>query len=380
MRADQPLSIYVHLPFCARKCHYCDFNSRPAPPSDRARYLDALHLEIGRRTETLAGTRAGTIFFGGGTPTIYEADELAGLLGLLRDALPVEPGAEVTVEANPESVDGRKLAALHAAGFSRISIGAQSFDDGELALLGRGHSAKHTEAAVVDARTAGFENLSLDLIYALPGQTVEGWRATLQRALELEPDHLSAYGLELAEGTPLAARVEAGEIAPVSEGEHLAMREVTGELCAQAGLQRYEISNYARPGLGCRHNITYWRNEPYLGLGAGAWTYFDGERSMNLREPDEYCVALERGDDARAFSERLDPSDALLEAVMMGLRMAAGVSLEGLRACHGEERVAGLLARAEPLVAMGLVEIAGGCLRLTVAGEPLHSEVVVRLA
>ncbi len=380
MRAQRHLSVYVHLPFCARKCHYCDFNSRPAPPADRARYLDALHREIDRRAEMLGGSHVPTIFFGGGTPTIYEARELVRLLRRLRDAFFVEPDAEVATEANPETADDAKLTALREAGFNRISLGAQSFDDAELTLLGRGHTARQTERAVAGARAAGFENLSLDLIYALPGQTVKGWRATLERALALQPEHLSAYGLELAAGTPLAARVEEGEIAPVPEGEHLGMREVTGELCSRAGLQRYEISNYARPGFECRHNLTYWRNEPYLGLGAGAWSYLDGERAMNLRDPDDYCAALERGGDARDYSERLDPDDALLEAVMMGLRMTEGVSLDGLRACYGRERVEGLLARAEPLAEMGLVEIACDHLRLTATGEPLHSEVVVRLA
>ncbi len=385
-----PLSVYVHLPFCARKCHYCDFNSRPAPPEQRARYLAALLREIARRGDELAARDVHTIFFGGGTPTIYEADELAGLLGAVRGragkpAPPYDTGdrppqIEISIEANPETVDERKLSALREAGFNRLSLGAQSFDDDELAMLGRGHSAAQTERAARDARTCGFTNLSLDLIYALPGQTVEGWRATLERALALEPDHVSAYGLELAEGTRLRERVEAGEITPVGEGEHLAMREVTRELCEQAGLRRYEISNYARPGRECRHNLTYWRNEPYLGLGAGAWSFLDGVRRANLREPDAYCAAVEAGDDPADYAERLEPGDALLEAVMMGLRIAEGVSLAALERTHGSEPVAGLIARARPLAEMGLVEIADGRLRLTEAGEPLHGEVVVRLA
>ncbi len=389
MRGDRPLSVYVHLPFCIRKCHYCDFNSRPAGAADRARYLDALHREIGRRVETFGAWRVCTIYFGGGTPTLYEAEELGELLRVLRERTGASGPApdcddrpseiEISIEANPETVNECKLTALREAGFNRISLGAQSFDDDELALLGRGHCAEQTEAAAAAARAAGFGNLSLDLIYALPGQTVESWRHTLTRALELAPDHLSAYGLELAEGTPLAARVEAGEIPRTAEGEHLTMRGLTRELCAQAGLQRYEISNYARPGFECRHNVTYWRNEPYLGLGAGAWSYLDGERSMNLREPDEYCAALERGHETRGYSERLRADEALFETVMMGLRMAEGVSLARLRADHGDRRVDALLARAEPLVAMGLVEVGDDHLRLTEHGEPLHSEIVVRL-
>jgi len=374
-----PLAVYVHLPFCARKCHYCDFNSRPAAPAERARYLDALHREIGRRAETLGGARVRTVFFGGGTPTIYDAGELVALLHDLAGKLALEPDAEITIEANPETVDAAKLADLRAGGFNRLSLGAQSFDDAELALLGRGHSAAQIAAAVQAARAAGFANLSLDLIYALPGQTLDGWRVTLDRALALQPDHLSAYGLELPEGTPLYARAEAGEIAPVSDAQHLAMRELTGELCAAAGLARYEISNYARPGRECRHNLTYWRNEPWLGLGAGAWSYLDGERRANLREPDDYCTALEAGADPTESAERQDPEGALLEAVMMGLRLTEGVHLDALVAAHGEEAVTAVVTRAEPLAEMGLVEVANGCLRLTSAGQPLHSEVVVRL-
>lgn len=286
---------------------------------------------------------------------------------------------EITCEANPETVDEPMLRALREAGFNRISIGAQSFDDAELKMLGRGHSAEQTVAAVNAARAAGFENVSLDLIYALPGQTVEGWTATLREALALEPEHLSVYGLELAEGTPLFARWQRGEIERVSEREHLAMREVTGRMCEKAGLHRYEISNYARAGHECRHNITYWRNEPYLGLGAGAWSYLDGVRSANLREPGEYVAAIEAGESAEDYAERLEPDDGLAEAVMMGLRMDEGLALSALQARWGSERVAGLLRRARPLEEMGLVERAGDRIRLTEAGQPLHGEVVVRL-
>ncbi|HCA47336.1 MAG TPA: coproporphyrinogen III oxidase, partial [Armatimonadetes bacterium] len=296
------------------------------------------------------------------------------------EAGPLAHVPEITCEANPETVTIAKLRTMREASVNRVSIGAQSFSESELALLGRGHSPELTEAAVEAAREAGFEHLSLDLIYALPGQTVEDWRRTLLRALALEPEHLSAYGLELADGTPLHARWEAGEIAPVADTEHLAMRELTRELCAEAGLQRYEISNYARPGCECAHSITYWRNEPYIGFGAGAWSYLDGVRSANLREPAAYCAATEAGGSPREFAERLDPDDALAETLMMGLRMTAGLSLEALELRFGEERLQRLLARAAPLVEIGLLEVRNGHLRLTPEGEPLHGEVCVRLA
>ncbi|MEA3400392.1 MAG: radical SAM family heme chaperone HemW [Armatimonadota bacterium] len=373
------LSVYVHLPFCARKCHYCDFNSGPAPAPLRSAYLSALHAEIARRGDELSRQPVHTIYFGGGTPTLYPAHDLGALLAAITGRCATEPDAEVSVEANPESVDEAKLRALQEAGFNRLSLGAQSFDDRELELLGRGHTSGDTERAARAARRAGVENLSLDLIYALPGQTVARWRRTLTRALALEPEHVSAYGLELAEGTRLFKRWQSGEIEPPAEAEHLAMREATRELCEGAGLRRYEISNYARPGFECRHNITYWHNEPYLGLGAGAWSYLDGVRSANLREPEDYVAALDAGEEPRAYAERLDPDDALAEAVMMGLRMVEGLEVAALKAAYGPERVSELLGRAEPLAEMGLVEL-GQRLRLTEAGEPLHGEVVVRLA
>ncbi|MGC9319715.1 MAG: radical SAM family heme chaperone HemW [Armatimonadota bacterium] len=373
------LSVYVHLPFCARKCHYCDFNSRPASLELRSAYLSALRAEIALQADVLGRQPVRTIYFGGGTPTLYRASDLSALLGAITGRCAIEPRAEVSIEANPESADEAKLRALREAGFNRLSLGAQSFDDGELELLGRGHTSGDTVRAASAARRAGVENLSLDLIYALPGQAVAGWRRTLAQALALEPEHISAYGLELAEGTRLFARWQAGEIEPVAEAEHLAMREVTRELCEEAGLRRYEISNYARPGFECRHNITYWRNEPYLGLGAGAWSYLEGVRRANLQRPAEYVAALEGGEDPVAYTERLAPDDALAEAVMMGLRMAEGVEVAALEAAYGSERVSELMGRAEPLAEMGLVEV-GDRLRLTEAGEPLHGEVVVRLA
>ncbi len=378
MRA-RPLSVYVHLPFCTRKCTYCDFNSRPASPETRACYLEALHTELDRRAETLGGFFVQTIFFGGGTPTIYKAEQLVSLLDAIAARFEVDPDAEISCEANPETVDALKLQALRDGGFNRLSLGAQSFDNRELKLLGRGHTSEDIVRAARAARGAGFENLSLDLIYALPGQTLAGWTQTLRQALSLRPEHLSAYGLELAEGTPLAAAAEAGEITPVAEEEHLAMRETTGRLCAEAGLLRYEISNYARPGFQCRHNITYWRNDPYVGLGAGAWSYLEGVRSTNRSEPEDYIAAVTAGGGVREYSEQLDPDDALAEALMMGLRMTDGVRLDVLRERYGPERVAEVLASARPLAEMGLLEI-NERIRLTDAGEPLHGEICVHLA
>jgi len=246
-------------------------------------------------------------------------------------------------------------------------------------MLGRGHCAADTVRGVSWARQAGFDDLSLDLIYALPGQRVAGWQRTLDRALRLGLDHLSAYGLSIEEGTPLAADVEAGRLAPVPEDEHLAMREATGATCAAVGMRRYEISNYAHVGRHCRHNMVYWRNGEYLGVGAGAVSYLDGARIRNEPDPARYTELALADEDLAFFSERMDPAGALAESVMLGLRLSEGLELVALARRFGEDAVGEMLARAHPLIDAGLLREGRGYLRLTAAGQPLHGEVAARL-
>lgn len=374
------IAFYLHLPFCVRKCRYCDFNSRPASEAERDQYLQALRCEIAGRAHELAdGLEIATIYFGGGTPTLYDAGDLAGVLDLIAEAFAVSSDAEITVEANPETLDAAKLRGLVAAGVNRLSIGAQSFSDAELALLGRGHRAADTVRAVELARAAGFRNLSLDLIYALPDQTVADWERTLAYALTLRPDHLSAYGLSIEPGTPLAADVAAGRLRPVDEQVHLAMRQLTGALCAAEGLQRYEISNYARSGRRCRHNMVYWRNGEYLGVGAGAVSYLAGVRSENRRDPADYTRSVLAGDRAPAARERLDAAGRMAETVMLGLRLVEGLELAELEREFSTQAVAQLRVRSRPLVEAGLLEERDGRMFLTEAGQNLHSEVAARL-
>jgi len=380
MRDAGALGVYVHLPFCARKCRYCDFNSRPAAPAERAEYLRALKREILARAEQLAATRpVRTVFLGGGTPTLYSGQDLADLVALIADRFALRRDAEISIEANPESVDARKLRRLRAAGFNRLSLGAQSLDDDELRMLGRGHEAADVVRAVSAARQAGFDNLSLDLIYGLPGQSVARWQRTLERALRLRTDHLSVYGLSLEPGTPLARSVEAGALTLVSEEDQVAMRDLTLGRCAAAGLRRYEISNYATPGCECRHNLVYWRNEEYLGLGAGAWSFLDGVRAGNHQDPATYAEQVLSGERPVEYQERLDAQGRFLEQVMLGLRLKKGVGLGELRERFGAAVTEGLMRRAEPLVRAGLVERRDGSLRLTTAGQNVHGEVCLRL-
>lgn len=278
--------LYVHIPFCIRKCYYCDFNSFRLRGPERDHFLDLLEQEADRwaaRLEAAGGVPVlDTLYVGGGTPTTLEAGQLARLFGALRQRFPLAPQAEITVEANPGTLTLEKLAALREAGVNRLSLGAQVFDDGLLRRLGREHDAAAIETSVALAREAGIPSLNLDLIFALPGQDLRGWRATLQRALALEPDHLSCYSLIIEEGTPFYRWHQMGRLPRPDEEEELAMYQAAIEAAEGVVLAQYEISNFARPGHQSRHNLIYWRNQPYLGLGPGAHSWWEGVRRANL--------------------------------------------------------------------------------------------------
>lgn len=414
-------ALYLHFPFCLRKCAYCDFNSRVGTRAEMAAYLEALRTEARRYTKEIAAVE--TVYFGGGTPTVFEASEL---VEVLRETAPHPPaverqdggqdgrqderqderqtasrapapcpcwrggerrqagkpvlrvaGAEVTVEANPGTVSVESLDELRAGGFNRLSLGVQSFNDDELRLLGRAHTAHEAREAVAQARAAGFDNLSLDLIRGLPRQSLADWRRNVEAVLDLAPEHISAYGLALEEGTPLRERVKRRDLpAPVGADDPRWV-EWTVERLEEAGYRRYETSNFARPGCECRHNVNYWRNGEYLGLGAGAWSYLDGERRRNVADLAEYTRRVEAGDDPVEERERLDPDAALGETIMLGLRMTEGISrAEMLRRFEVDihKRHAAVI---EGLVNGGLATWDGEHLSLTFRGMLLHNAVAV---
>lgn len=371
------LAVYVHFPFCVRKCAYCDFNSRPAAAGEMERYLDALLAQIA----SCPSVPATSVYFGGGTPTLYPPAHLQRVLEAVVERFPLAAGAEVTVEANPGTVTAQSLRELRAAGFTRLSLGVQSFDDHELAILGRIHSGADARRAVEDARAAGFEDLSVDLIRGLPGQTLPAWEDNLRKAVALGPDHISAYGLSLEPGTPLAVRVAQGALAQPASGDPEWVR-VTVDLLKKAGYERYEVSNFARPGHVCRHNLAYWHNRPYLGIGAGAWSYEIGARGAvryrNLPDIAEFCDAALRGGDLVAERDSQDLHTAAAEALMVGLRLAEGVSVEDIRQRFGLDLRARHGTLVRQLVAAGLMLDDGVQLRLTFQGMLVQSAVAER--
>ena len=367
-----PFGIYVHFPFCLRKCAYCDFNSRVGDAGDRAGYLGALLAEIARQS----GLReASSVYFGGGTPTVYPPADLARVLEALRDAIGILPDAEITCEANPGTVSADDLRALREAGFNRLSLGVQSLDDAELKLLGRIHTADDARRAVEDARSAVFDNVSVDLIRGLPGQSLRGWDATLTGTIALAPRHISVYGLMLEDGTPLRDQVAVGAVPAPTGSDRPQWVQWTVARLAEAGYTRYEVSNYSQPGGECRHNLIYWHNGEYLGLGAGAWTCLGGERRRNHAGVAEYAEAVLRGGELVEQAECLSPAHALGETIMLGLRLTRGLEIAQINRRFGVDLLALHGRRIGGLVEAGLACVEDGRFWLTPDGLLVQSAV-----
>lgn len=386
------LSAYVHVPFCASRCGYCDFNTYTAaelgaaPGASRADYLDAVAAEVdlarselggrswladGLQPSAETGRPLQTVFFGGGTPTLLEPDELGRLLGQLREAFGLAPGCEVTTEANPDSVTPASLEALVAAGFNRISFGMQSSAPHVLRMLERTHTPGRALDAVAWARAAGFTSVSLDLIYGTPTETVADWRASVEAAVAGEPDHLSAYSLIVEDGTRFAARVRRGEI-PLPDEDDLADKyEVADALLRQAGLGWYEVSNWARPGHECRHNLAYWRGDDWWGFGPGAHSHVDGVRFFNVKHPRTYSQRLAGGASPAQDREVLTAEERRVERVLLELRLREGMPRDVLT--HDEHaRVAGLIER-------GWLQQGAGRLSVTDGGRLLADAAIREL-
>jgi oxygen-independent coproporphyrinogen-3 oxidase len=330
------IGLYLHIPFCRQKCAYCDFSSYAGRESLVAPYLDALDREMALWHDHLGcGAQARTLYVGGGTPTVLPAAGLASLVERARRAFALPEEAEITVEANPGTVNSAYFRCLRRAGANRLSLGVQSYDDRLLALLGRIHNADQADASVRDARAAGFQNLNLDLMLGLPRQTLGDWQASVRRALDLAPQHLSLYALTVEQGTPLAAQIERGALPAPDDDLAAEMYEWAAGALARAGYDHYEISNWALPGYACRHNLVYWRNEPYLGLGAGAHSWFGGWRRANLRDPGAYIRALgDQRSPARGDAAPVRGGAATMAQFPAAYRMSCNL-------CRGEACLAG---------------------------------------
>ena len=343
------------------------------------RYTQALIKELQTIVDGQHTPRLATIFIGGGTPSLLSSVNLEEILMACRRTFDVEDGAEITIETNPRTADFVKLLSLRKMGINRISIGVQSFFDGELDVIERIHTAQDACDTVDWARKSGFQNINIDLMSGIPGQTEELWRWNLKTAIDLEPEHLSLYQLTVEDGTPLAASLGRGTIKLPSEDEILAMDQMTEELCGEAGLTHYEVSNYARPGYFCRHNINYWQNGEYYGVGAAAVRYLAGERLRSVEHPERYCALVEQGDSVIIDRERLDPEAAFRETVVMGLRLLEGISLPALRKRFGIDLKAYYGATLERLIALSLLEMSDEKLRLTEKGRAVANTVMAEL-
>ena len=366
--AAEPAGIYVHVPFCLTRCGYCDFNAYADLDELKPTYMTALLAEAALAAPAWTGVTFDSIFLGGGTPTTMQPSDLAGLLDHLRDRFVVSPGAEVSTEANPDTVDRASLAALLAAGFDRLSMGAQSFDPVVLAALERVHSPDSVRRAFSDARAAGYSNINLDLIYGANGETVGSWEQTLRETIGLAPEHISAYALTVEPATPLGRAIAAGKTPAPDPDLQADMFSMACELLAEDGYGHYEISNWAKPGYECRHNLGYWERRPYVGLGAGAHSYRDNARWWNVRPPQEYIETVMRGDLPIGGAESLEAKDAYLEEVFLRLR-----TLQGIPASWIEDD------RAAPFIDSGLLVDDFGSLVPTERGMLLLNELVLAL-
>jgi oxygen-independent coproporphyrinogen-3 oxidase len=410
------VALYVHVPFCRKRCTYCDFNTYVGLSKLIPAYVEALCREIEAAREHWNALTVPTIYLGGGTPSLLPLHLLADLLDATRDVFALSPSPEITIEVNPGTVTPVDLRGWRALGINRLSLGAQSTHDDELRILGRIHTWRDNVETVESARKAGFENISFDLIFGLPGQTVGRWEETLETALGLEPRHLSLYGLTLEEGTPLAEQVASDVLPAPEEGCSASMYELAEGMLAEAGFFHYEISNWAWATVGsgeeersaftwwpgpqdvelqlseavspyvCRHNLTYWRNRPWLGVGAGAYSWLDGQRWANVNHPEDY-VAIWTGDNSpptsnplamRQSLEEIDRALEMGETMMLGLRLAEGVTNERFESRFEESLTDVFGEELEDLQDLGLLTWDGSVARLTRRGRLLGNYVFAR--
>jgi oxygen-independent coproporphyrinogen III oxidase len=380
----QTVSLYVHIPFCHTRCHYCDFNTYAGILPLREPYVRALITEVelvGQLAQLTDGAprRSRTIFFGGGTPSLLTVKQITRLLAACRKDFAVDEQAEITLEANPGTLSYEQLKGLRAAGINRLSLGSQSFDAELLHTLGRIHTPDEIVQALSNARAAGFTSINLDFMFGLPGQTMQQWKTTLDRALDLHPEHFSLYSLIIEEGTLFHTWTNEGRIIPGDEDLCADMYEYADERLQTEGYENYEISNWALPGHQSRHNLTYWQNLPYLGMGAGAHSFFGGRRFSNILDPQEYITLLKKQQRPEAESELIDRAHEMSETAFLALRTAQGLHLPTFEERFAEPFTQFVGMRLRTVEEAGLLEQEHEWIRLSKRGRLLGNEVFLRL-
>ncbi len=371
--------LYLHIPFCLRKCPYCAFVSKQASPGDISSYVDTLLQEMQLATgQYTASKQLKSIYLGGGTPSLLTPQQISQLLQQAESLFGIANNAEITMEVNPGTVDANLLIGFRQAGINRLSIGVQSFDANMLELLGRIHSSDQTKEAFAAARSAGFDNIGIDLIHSLPGQNMTMWQNELQQAIELAPEHLSIYGLTVEEDTPFASRYHDENQLP-DEDSSADMYEAADSILATAGYEHYEIANYARPGYRSQHNSGYWQRDGYLGLGAGAHSFLScgeyGIRFGNNADIDQYCKDISKGKLSNQDRHQLNMDDAMAEFMFLGLRMSDGVTGEDFKDkfCVDLETIFG--KELNQMLQQGLLKLENKHISLTLRGMLLSNRV-----
>jgi oxygen-independent coproporphyrinogen-3 oxidase len=370
------IALYVHVPFCHRKCPYCSFVSYEHREADIPLYLGALKAELISRAD---GESVHSVYFGGGTPSLLSVEYIADLMSAIGSLFIVYQTAEITIEANPGTVSRDYLDAIRDQGINRLSLGVQSLDDRELVMLGRIHTAAEARKAFWQARNAEFDNLNIDLIYGLPGQTLSDWRQTLEEAVTMRPEHFSLYALTLEDGTPMYAAVKEGLLPALDPDISADQYELAEDLLASHGYGHYEISNWALAGRECRHNLTYWRNQPYLGVGVAAHSYLNRHRLANTGNLDKYVDGLSEATLAELeIDEEISPELELAETIILGLRLCEGIAPDDIRRRYGIDMLAYYRRQIEEMVEAGLMERDTERIRLTPRGRLLSNEVFWR--
>jgi len=374
---DNTLGLYIHIPFCKSKCYYCDFNSFAGREDEIYPYFQALKNEIEAYEGALRNYRIGTVFIGGGTPSFVDANYIHELINNCRIHFNIEPGAEISIETNPGTLSYDKLAAYLDAGVNRLSMGMQAWQDRLLKSIGRIHHLCDFVENFELAREVGFSNINVDLIFGLPGQTFNDWAETVNNVAGLEPSHISCYSLKIEEGTVFGDRLEEGKLIPIEDELDRQMYHFTIERLSVHGFRHYEISNFSKPGFECRHNLVYWEGRQYIGLGAGAHSYFNGKRYNNTYDLDKYIYDAGKRQFHRENIQEIDINEQISEYMILGLRLIQGINIDKFKAKFGVDVFDLFEEQINKLIYRELLELKGRMLRLTETGLDLANQVFI---